>query len=335
MIKVNEQAELMRESAKEFAKINLVDLATTIERTGIDKSTIKNIVNQGFIGANLPEQDGGAGLDRLSHNLLIFELASVSPSVAMYVLLQNNFVLPMVKSKPDLVKEIISGEAVGLYLNELMEGNLKLTDNKKLLGVIGSSPKYVLSVHTDGNVYLDSGQFEEVNDSKPLGMRGLGKCNFTVEKSEPLGEKKLVDHLLLTSSMDISSLFLGISQGALDKAMEYTKVRKTFDHPLKDYEPVAFRLTELMSELEIMKSVLFSDYVDEIMRLMLKNQSASFSRKATRYALQFHGGYGYLEDFGVEKFYRDSVALNAIIYRPVEDKRLLATKLYSDRSGFL
>lgn len=332
---MNEQAALMRDSVKEFAKQYLVDKATTIEREGIGKDTLAAILNQGFIGSNLPENKGGAGLDKLSHSVLIFELARVSPSVAMHVLLQNDIVLPLLESKPELIKGILSGEFPDVYINPMMDGFIKPENDHLLKGGIGSSSKYAIAIHSDGKVYLDYGKSEIDNDSKPLGMRGLGTCNFNVEKSEVLGEKDLADHLLLVSSLDIASIFLGISQGALDLAMEYTKVRKTFEHPLKDYEPVSFRLSELMSELEIMKSALFSDSIEEIMMLMLKNQAASFSRKATRYALQFHGGYGYLEDFGVEKFYRDSVALNAMIYRPTVDKRFLATKLYSDKSGFL
>jgi Acyl-CoA dehydrogenases len=332
---MNEQAELMRENVKAFTKQYLVDRATTIEREGIDGDTLQGILNQGFIGSNLPESKGGAGLDRLSHSVLIFELASVSPSVAMHVLMLNDVVLPLLHEKPEMIHAILSGESVGIYLNPMMDGYIKPEGETTLEGVLGSSPTYVIAVHSDGKAYIDFGKSEKQNGSKPLGMRGLGTCNFNVEKSEMIGDRKIVEHQLLTSSLDIASMFLGISQGALDKAMEYTKVRKTFGHPLKDYEPVSFRLTELVSELEIMKNVLFSDYVEEIMMLMLKNQAASFSRKATRYALQFHGGYGYLEDFGVEKFYRDSVALNAMIYRPTVDKSFLATKLYSDKSGFL
>ena len=68
---------------------------------------------------------------------------------------------------------------------------------------------------------------------------------------------------------------------------------------------------------------------------MLKARSSDFSRKATKYALQYHGGYGYLEDFGVEKFYRDSVALSSLMFRPEGDKKALAESIYGSKSGYL
>ncbi len=335
---MNEQAELMRSAAREFAEKYLKDVATKIEREGIGSDIKEKILQQGFLGATLSPDMGGAGLDPLSQRLMLFEFAKVSPSVSAYIFFHNDIVSKVLETRSDKesIRNLLEGkDNYGIYWPGLMEGAKTNSSEKVMERVINSSCNKTIGLFSDGKVYLVEGKNEPVKDFKPLGLRGMGICNFFPEKRVEYGKKEVLEDLLIKSSGDIASIFLGIAEGSLEKTMEYTRVRKTFNEPLKNYEPVAFKMAELESELEIMKYSLFSDEADEVRLLMLKNMSASFSKKATKYALQFHGGYGYLEDFGVEKFYRDSVALSAIIYRPVEDKRFLASKIYGDRSGFL
>jgi len=48
-----------------------------------------------------------------------------------------------------------------------------------------------------------------------------------------------------------------------------------------------------------------------------------------------HGGYGYLEDFGIEKFYRDSMALSVLFASEEKDMERLSTEVFGDRAGFV
>ncbi len=338
MIKVNEQAELMRDTVKEFADKNLKDLALKVEREGIPDAVKEKILEQGFVGSNLPVEMGGAGLDSLSHRLMLFELAKVSPSVAAYVFFHNDVVLKQLSSgnKKDLIQSVISGkDSYALSFSRLSGEKIEDGSNGIIRRALNEKANRYIELDASGMIFTGEGKAEPVKNFKPLGLRGMGVCDFLPSSKEECGTREDLENILAVSSGDIAALFLGITEGAVDKAIEYTNVRKTFNEPLKNYEPVAFRIAELKSELEMLKFVLFDEGSDEIRMLMLKDLSASLSRKATKYALQFHGGYGYLEDFGVEKFYRDSVALNAIIYRPVEDKRILASKIYFGKSGFI
>ena len=335
---MNEQAELMRETVKEFADKNLKDLALKVERDGIPEIIREKLIEQGFLGSNLNTEMGGAGLDPLSHRLMLFELAKVSPSVAAYIFFHNDLVLRLLsdKGKKELIKSVIDGhDSYAISISRLTDDEVNDRGNGILKRAMNYRSNRYIDLADDDSVFTGSGVAEQVKGFKPLGMRGIGVCDFRPSNREEIGKKSDLETILVHSSDDISAIFLGITDGALDKAIEYTKVRKTFNEPLKNYEPVAFRIAELKSELEILKFALFAEDADEMRMLMLKDLSASLARKATKYALQFHGGYGYLEDFGVEKYYRDSVALNAIIYRPVEDKRFLATKIYDGKSGYI
>ncbi len=328
---MNDQTEMMMDNIRQFAQANINDIALKIEREGVSEDLYNSLIQQGLIGANLPAEMGGAGLDRTSYDAILFQLARASPSVAFHVFMNNSIILKILEkaSKKDMIGQIVSGKIrLGLIPGNIIEGSSEKSN------IIIEPSKMNIYIGKENASLVDG--MPELLKSKSLGLRGLKTDLFTSIKD---GEKLLpygdVEKIWNEASWDAAAIFLGISEGALEKAIEYTKVRKTFNFPLKDYEPVAFRLSELKSELEILKNTLFSDDSKEQMGMMLKTISAEFARRATKYALQFHGGYGYLEDFGVEKFYRDAVALNALMFRPILDKRALAASIYGEKSGYL
>ncbi len=331
---MNEQLQMMMDNVKQFCEQAIKDQAITFEREGIPESMFQAFRDQGFIGANLPSSMGGAELDRQGYDAILFRLAEYSPSAAFYVYMNNSIILPLLSGAGmnDLAGEVMKGTVrIGLASSNLLEGT---GDHDPFLSTAVFPSEHMIKVE-NGKVLLVRGKFQHA-DRKSLGLRGLGvgMNSFEAEESKELGRKESLEKLMLGSSWEQSAIFMGLSKGALDKAIEYTKVRKTFNYPLKDYSPVAFRLSELMSDLEFMTHFLFSEEGEQ-KGLMLKARSSDFSRKATKYALQYHGGYGYLEDFGVEKFYRDSVALSSLMFRPEGDKKALAESIYGSKSGYL
>lgn len=331
---MNEQTEMMMQTIKQFADESIADIALKIEREGIPDDLYQKIIQQGLIGATLPPEMGGAGLDRSSYDAILFQLAKASPSVAFHVFMNNSIILRFLEKagKKDEISDVISGkERYGFAPGPMMEGG---EDDEGYL-IIEPNSKNLIVDGNDGSIFISNAKPELLN-KKPLGLRGL---RTDIAKGTGSGQKILsmndAELIWEEGSWHAAAVFLGLAEGALDKAIEYTKVRKTFNYSLKDYEPVAFRLCELKSEMEILKNTLFGDKEDTLTGMMLKTISSEFARRATKYALQFHGGYGYLEDFGVEKFYRDAVALNSIMFRPVRDKRSLASKIYQEKSGFL
>ena len=333
---MNDQVQMLLDNVKQFCEQNIKDIALNIERTRIPDKIFTALREQGFIGANLPSSSGGADLDRASYDAILLQIAEYSPSVAYYVYMNNSVILPLLlkAGKKELAGDIISGkERVGLSAGNILEGvGVKTTFQETAI----FPSNFMISAGSDGSIVLLKGTFEE-SGRKSLGLRGLGIGikSFSTEKTEEIGRKEDMEKIFVESSWEQAAIFLGLSQGAIEKAVEYTKVRKTFNFPLKDYSPVAFRLSELKSDLEMMKFYLFSEDGDREKGMMLKTRAADFSRKATKYALQYHGGYGYLEDFGVEKFYRDSVALNAVMFRTDVDRRILAESIYKSKTGYI
>jgi len=117
---------------------------------------------------------------------------------------------------------------------------------------------------------------------------------------------------LETGRIGIGAQSVGMAQGALDIAINYAKERKSFGKPIIEHQAVAHRLADLAAKLEASRQfVLHVAALKDTGQPCLKEASmaklvASETAEAVcSGAIQTLGGYGYLEEFGVEKFYRD------------------------------
>ena len=113
--------------------------------------------------------------------------------------------------------------------------------------------------------------------------------------------------------ISIAALSLSIGQGSLDASLDYAKQREQFGKPISEFQAISFKLAEMAAELEAAKLLTFQA-ADKYMREGVCTKESAFAkyyasemcvRLATE-AVQIHGGYGYIKDFPVEKFYRDS-----------------------------
>lgn len=113
--------------------------------------------------------------------------------------------------------------------------------------------------------------------------------------------------------ISIAALGLGIAQGALDVALQYSKERHQFDQPISSFQGIAFKLADMATKVEAAK-LLTHQAAD------LKNKGKTVTKQSAmaKYyaseiavenatdAVQIFGGYGYTKDYPAEKFYRDA-----------------------------
>ena len=113
--------------------------------------------------------------------------------------------------------------------------------------------------------------------------------------------------------LSIGACSLGGGQAALDKAVEYLRSREAFGAPLIENQALLFRLADMDTELETARTLLWraADAVDrgaaDKVRLcaMAKRVATDAGFSVANAALQLHGGYGYLADYGIERIVRD------------------------------
>lgn len=113
--------------------------------------------------------------------------------------------------------------------------------------------------------------------------------------------------------LNIGACSLGGAQGALDKALAYAQERKAFGARIADFQALQFKLADMATELEAARTFLWraASALDEKapdatkLCAMAKRVATDTGFAVANEALQIHGGYGYLADYGIEKIVRD------------------------------
>lgn len=155
-----------------------------------------------------------------------------------------------------------------------------------------------------------------------LGMRASETAevifdNCRVHKDNILGEvgdgfiqaMKVLDG----GRISIGSLGLGIGEGALEASINYAKEREQFGKPIASFQGISFKLADMATEIEGAKLLLYqaADKLmkgENVMKLsaMAKYKASEVGVMVATEAVQIFGGYGYIKEFPVEKFFRDS-----------------------------
>ena len=106
---------------------------------------------------------------------------------------------------------------------------------------------------------------------------------------------------------------VGVAQGALDKAVRHVKQRKQFGHPIGAFQAVQFKIAEMATWVEAARALTYKagwmldhDKIDPKLISMAKWIAGEVGVKVTNDALQLHGGYGYIAEYDIERFYRDA-----------------------------
>lgn len=113
--------------------------------------------------------------------------------------------------------------------------------------------------------------------------------------------------------ISIGALALGIAKGAMEASIIYSKQREQFGKPISKFQGISFKLADMATKIEAAELMLhkagFLKNKNEKMTqigAMSKLYASEIGVEIANDAVQIHGGYGYIKDFPVEKFYRDS-----------------------------
>ncbi len=113
--------------------------------------------------------------------------------------------------------------------------------------------------------------------------------------------------------LNIGACSLGGAQRCLDEAVTYTKDRKQFGHAIADFQATQFTLADMATDLEAARALLYMAAVKVTENAPDKTRFAAMAKRLATdngssivdRALQLHGGYGYLQDYPIERFWRD------------------------------
>jgi short/branched chain acyl-CoA dehydrogenase len=141
-----------------------------------------------------------------------------------------------------------------------------------------------------------------VPEENLLGPRGQGFKQFL--------------HILDIGRIGVAAMGVGLAQGALDEALSYARERRAFGQPISKFQAIQAKLADMSAEIEAARLLVYK-------AAYLKDQARNFTLTAAQAklktgrlavrcceeAVQIHGGYGYIEEYPVCRFYRDAKIL--------------------------
>jgi short-chain 2-methylacyl-CoA dehydrogenase len=141
-----------------------------------------------------------------------------------------------------------------------------------------------------------------VPESSLLGRRGDGFKNFL--------------HVLDGGRIGVSAMAVGLAQGALDEALAYAKERRAFGQPISKFQAIQGKLADTSAEIEAARLLTYKAAVLKdrgepftLVAAQAKLKTGRLAVRAAEEAVQIHGGYGYIEEYSVCRFYRDAKIL--------------------------
>ena len=223
-------------------------------------------------------------------------------------------------------------DAAALKTKAVLDGDHYILDGQKqFISGAGVSDLYVVMVRTGeagpsgistlvvekGTPGLSFGANEKKMGWNAQPTRAVIFENCRVPVANRLGPEGIGFKIAMAGldggRLNIGACSLGGAQSALDKALAYAGERKAFGSRIADFQALQFKLADMATELEAARSLLWraaaalGAKTPDATRLcaMAKRVATDTGFTVANEALQIHGGYGYLADYGIEKIVRD------------------------------
>ncbi len=229
--------------------------------------------------------------------------------------------------------EAVSGsDAAGLKSFAVKEGNYWVLNGSKQFTTHGSvSETYVVMAITNKETdkkgisafILEKGMEGLIIGKKEnkLGMRAsdttqLAFENCKVPAENLLGEEGMgfINSMMVLEGgrISIAANSMGLAQGALEAALKYSKERKQFGKHLADFQAIQFKLAEMQTNIDAARLLTYraawmkdNGIPNTKEAAQAKLFASEIAEKTASEAVQILGGYGFIKDYPVEKFYRD------------------------------
>jgi butyryl-CoA dehydrogenase len=326
---IDEKAEFPWETINKMAKLNLLGLPLPKELGGAGVDTISYILAV----EEISKRCASTGV-----------IMSVHTSVGTYPIYlfgtpeqKQKFVVPLAKGERigafALTEPSAGSDAAGVQTTAVLKGDNYILNGSKIFitngGVAGSVIVMAMTDKSQGHRGISAFVVEKETDGftigskeKTMGMIGSDTSelvfeNCAVPKENLLGKEGMGFKIAMTAldggRIGIAAQALGIAEAALEESIKYSKEREQFGKPIARFQAIQWMIANMACEIEAARMLIYQaalkkdqggNYTKEA--AMAKLYAPEVAMRATTSAIQIHGGYGYIKDYPVERFFRDA-----------------------------
>jgi alkylation response protein AidB-like acyl-CoA dehydrogenase len=368
----NETQLMIGKTTEDFCKNEIAPHADKLEHKDFDlqRQIMKKAGDLGLIGADIKEEFGGSGMDKVSSTLIAANSAGAESVAVTWMCHTGIGSMPLVffgnkAQREKYLPPLAAGTAIGAYaLTEPSAGSDALSIKTK--AVLSPDKKhYILNgekqfitnggfadtifvyAKVDGDKFTSfivERNFKGVSigpEEKKMGMRGSSTTPVIFEDAQVPVENVLYEigqgHIVAFCILDMGRFKLaatcaGSCKLALEQSIKYAKQRIQFGKPISSFGMIKQKLADMAIKSYISESMVYrtADLLEKVLTgvdLLADGQGKEISQRISGYSVecsinkifasealssvvdetvQIHGGYGYIEDYGAEKMYRNS-----------------------------
>ena len=314
---------------------------------------LKKMADLGFMGMMVDPKYNGGGMDTISYVLAMEEISKVDASASVCMSVNNSLVCwGLEKYGNDEQKEKylkpLAQKGIGAFCLSEPEAGSDATSQRTTAEDKGdhyllNGTKNWITNGNSANVYIVIAQTDPVKRHKginalilekgmpgfvvgkkedKMGIRGsdthsLMFTDVKVPKANRIGDEGFGFNFAMSTlnggRIGIASQALGISSGAYELALKYSKERKAFGKNLSEHQAIQFKLAEMATKIDaarllVHKAAWLKDQKKDFVKAaaMAKLFASQIAQEVTTEAVQIHGGYGYVKEFHVERMMRDA-----------------------------
>jgi alkylation response protein AidB-like acyl-CoA dehydrogenase len=355
-LELTDEQRLIRQTAREFTDREIVPVAGRNSREHrFDTDLVRKIADQGYLGAIVPREHGGAGLDYVTYAIVAEEIGRGDSAMRTVVSVQTSLVCSTIlrwgteEQKQRYLPLLCSGEWLGCFCltepdtgsdaaNQRTravrqdDGTWRINGAKMWISLGNHARLALVFAQTDPSldhrglacflVETDQEGFRPQEIHGKMGLHGSDTAQIGLDDVVAAGDALLGEvgdgFRVAMSALDsgrysVAAGCVGICQGALDESVRYAKERRQFDRPIAAFQLIQDMLAEMAVRTEAARLLVFKaglakdagrpSTVETSMAKLYATEAAVWC--ADR-AIQVHGGSGYVDDFPVERFYRDA-----------------------------
>ncbi len=296
---LNEEEKLFRTTVRRFARERIGPHVRAMDEAGVfRKDLLQEMFELGLMGIEIPEEHGGQGGNFFQAVLAVEALASVDPSAAVIVDVQNtianNILLRWGNAEqkrrylPKLARDTVAAfalseagsgsDAFAMASRATRHGDHFLITGRKLW-ITNAAEAGIYFLFANANpeaghrgvtcflVERNFSGFQVGKKEDKLGIRASSTCELILDECRVPAENvigeigkgyKIAIETLNEGRIAIGSQMIGLAQGALDHALAYAKERRQFGKPIADFQAVQFELAEMATDVEAARLLVYN-----------------------------------------------------------------------------